>query len=121
LGLEGRSPEILPGNYWDLSSPTGRDEAKYFLPLKITAGKQAIGTRPFLSTKAYFGLAPRTSRKSDKSAILLGAKVSFVLRSDGEFRYYKLVGSCNLKGIMNGEISRLARSDTKLIEYIRIR
>jgi hypothetical protein len=44
-----------------------------------------------------------------------------VLRSDGEFRYYNLVGSCYVEGIMNGEIAGLARSDTKLIEHIRIR
>jgi hypothetical protein len=78
--------------------------------LNITVGKKAIGTRPFLSTKAYFGLAPRTSRKSDKIATLFGAKVPVVLRSDGEFRYYKLVGSCYVEGIMNGEIARLARA-----------
>jgi hypothetical protein len=66
-------------------------------------------------------LVPRTSRKGDKIAILFGAKVPCVLRSDGEFRYYNLVGICYVEGIMNGEIARLARSDTKPIEHIRIR
>ncbi|KAH8744640.1 heterokaryon incompatibility protein-domain-containing protein [Hyaloscypha sp. PMI_1271] len=62
----------------------------------------AVGKRPIISTKGYFGLVPSTALPGDKLVIFFGASIPFVVRKHGD--YHELIGGCYVHGAMDGEM-----------------
>lgn len=63
--------------------------------------KYALGRKFFVSVDGYFGLAPPSTRKGDRIAVLLGAEVPFILRKVGSA--FQVVGESYVHGLMGGE------------------
>jgi hypothetical protein len=59
--------------------------------------------RPYLSKEGYVGMGPVTSTVGDVIAVLLGARVPYVLRPNGEGRF-SFLGEAYCDGIMDGEM-----------------
>lgn len=65
------------------------------------AGPMTHNRRLFTTIKGYIGLSPRPIQEGDIICVLSGCPVPFVLRPSGE--RYRLVGECNVHGIMKDE------------------
>lgn len=80
---------------------------------------RVCANRRFFATKeGYFGLGPAGTRVDDVCCVLPGAKVPFVLRSDGD--EYKLIGECYVHGLMRGEALRSSEVSVKKVCTLRI-
>jgi hypothetical protein len=55
----------------------------------------------FISASGYMGLASQYLQEGDHVCILLGCKVTMLIRKEGDF--HRLVGECFVWGLMNGE------------------
>lgn len=75
--------------------------------------KYALGRRFFVTSKGYFGLAPKEAEAGDKIAILFGSNVPFVLRQSqrpgsrtlgGKTSSWKIIGDTYVQDIMCGEV-----------------
>ncbi|KAH7124993.1 heterokaryon incompatibility protein, partial [Dactylonectria estremocensis] len=64
--------------------------------------------RPYLSKEGYVGMGPVTTAPGDVIAVLVGARVPFVLRPKGAGKF-SFLGEAYCDGIMDGEITE-ARS-----------
>lgn len=103
------------------SSASPGDAEKFWLEMRF----MSFGHSFFVTKKGYFGLGPRIVRPGDRCAVLLGAKVPFVLRSGTRTRegeeQWRLVGECCMHGVMHGEAAELCRGGTAEIEDVWIR
>jgi hypothetical protein len=59
--------------------------------------------RPFLSRDGYLGMGPLMTRPGDVVVVLLGARAPYVLRPNGDRKFF-LLGEAYCNGGMDGEI-----------------
>lgn len=77
-----------------------------------------VRTRRLMVTlKGFIGLVPIDARQGDVVCLLLGCNVPIVLRAV-EKQHYKVVGSCYLHGIMEGEAMEWRKVGQSQIEEI---
>jgi hypothetical protein len=69
--------------------------------------------RPYLSKNGYVGMGPVTTIPGDVITVLIGARVSYMLRSNGQGRF-AFLGEAYCDGIMDGEI-RTKRSQQNFV------
>ncbi|OQO13429.1 hypothetical protein B0A48_01657 [Cryoendolithus antarcticus] len=70
---------------------------------------QTMARRLLVTDKGFVGMAPRTARKGDVVAVLLGCSVPVVIRRTAKCEHgdrYDLVGECYLHGFMHGQAMR---------------
>ncbi|PMD51571.1 uncharacterized protein K444DRAFT_545582 [Hyaloscypha bicolor E] len=61
------------------------------------------GRRFMITSAGRMGVGPQITKPGDLLCVLLGSYVAFILRSCGD-NFYKLIGDCDVHGIMDGEI-----------------
>ncbi|KAF5676174.1 heterokaryon incompatibility protein [Fusarium heterosporum] len=70
-----------------------------------------------ITTKGYLASVPWTAREGDRIVILAGGEVPFIVRKHLSDDNFRLIGSCYVHGMMNGEAFPL---DRKSLEQIVI-
>ncbi|KAM0351775.1 hypothetical protein ACHAPU_002287 [Fusarium lateritium] len=71
-----------------------------------------------ITDRGYLASLPWTAREGDRIVILAGGEAPFLVRRHSLGEDYRLVGSCYVHGMMNGEVFP---SDRKALQYITIR
>lgn len=106
-GFARDDPDFLPCfqafmQCFDNTDPVD-SEAGYRLPSKARVYRNAIwngsaNRRFFSSRTGYIGTCPPGTEKGDAVYLLLGSRLPFVLRRQGE--YWRLIGQAHVQGIM---------------------
>ncbi|KAH7176190.1 heterokaryon incompatibility protein [Dactylonectria macrodidyma] len=71
--------------------------------------------RPYLSKEGYVGMGPVTTASGDVIAVLVGARVPFVLRPKGAGRF-SFLGEAYCDGIMDGEITEARSKQDEVLQ-----
>lgn len=72
----------------------------------------------FKTKEGRVGIGTKSIHLEDKSALVKGCRVPVVLRQERVF--YKLVGSCYIAGIMQGEAVRSGKSNFVSVQIIQV-
>ena len=114
-----RDEKRLPPLFSELNAATpSRDRSA---GLFDRAMQGACCNRKFFTTASgYVGLGPKIMQPDDDDVVVVyGSQHPFVLRQYGE--EYRLVGSCYVEGVMDGEVVQKHQQEGKPIVEFRIR
>ncbi|KAI0386961.1 heterokaryon incompatibility protein-domain-containing protein [Hypomontagnella monticulosa] len=93
--------------------------------IEVSISRFTAGKRMFVTEQGYFGLAPEAAVEGDQVVVLLGGRMPLVIRQaeaeSPELRKFKLVGTCNVHGLMDGEaIEMVEDGDLQLEDFTLI-
>lgn len=88
------------------TSTVCQNPAKYQSHLFI-AGANLAANRLLTTERGRIGMGPKLARPGDKVAVLCDCDKPMILRPAG--RFYEVVGSCFIEGLMKGETARLVK------------
>ena len=107
----------IPGMPGSNKAPDGNDA-------KVSAYDYAVwhalrNRRFFITTSGFMGLGPRTMQPQDQIAVLHGCRWPVILRPGDD--HFKMLGTCYVHGIMDGEAIREKKNEGKEAAVIIIR
>ncbi|KAF2433571.1 HET-domain-containing protein [Tothia fuscella] len=84
----------------------------------LNARDMCAGKRLFRALDGHLGLGPANMQPGDRVCVLLGARVPFVVRCNGD--HWHLVGECYYHGFMNGEAVEMSEDGQLSTEEIEL-